>query len=370
MDVLLLVFGIVFFIGLIIVHELGHFIVARRNGVDVEEFGIGFPPTIWSKRMKSGFDFSINLLPLGGFVRLRGENEAEKGKGTLGAATLWAKVKIMLAGVTANLAVAYILLVILALVGMPRLIENQYTVQTDTKVVQDVRNKNVVLVAEVLDDTPAERAGIEAGDRIISVNGERITGPEQVGGITSAHAGQEVPVVVQRGDKQETKTIRLNDKDEGKGYLGTVSETGQRGVQVRKSTWSAPIVAAGVTGQFAKLTMEGIGKALGNLFTGNGKKASEQVAGPVGIFVILREGTSLGINFVLMLVAIISLTLALINALPIPALDGGRLFVTLLFRAIRQPLTKRREDIIHGTGFLLLMALFVLITIVDIKRFF
>src|SRR5690606_23109621 len=109
--------------------------------------------------------------------------------------------------------------------------------------------------------------------------------------------------------------------------------------------------------------------ALVSLFQGDGAKASSQVAGPVGIFVILKDGSMLGYEFMLLIIAVISLTLAIMNALPIPALDGGRLFVTLLFRALRKPLNKRTEELIHGTGFMLLIGLFILITIVDVKRF-
>ena len=102
---------------------------------------------------------------------------------------------------------------------------------------------------------------------------------------------------------------------------------------------------------------------------GDGKKASEQVSGIVGVGYIIGKGSALGLQFILLIIAIISLTLAIMNVLPIPALDGGRLFVTLLFRALRKPLTQRKEEWIHGTGFVLLMVLFLLITIVDIKRF-
>src|SRR5690606_28379603 len=128
----------------------------------------------------------------------------------------------------------------------------------------------------------------------------------------------------------------------------------------RRSTWSAPLVAVGTAGQFTWLTLNGIGIAIGDVFRGDSGKAAAQVAGPVGIFVLLKDGSYLGVEFILMIIAVISLTLAIMNALPIPALDGGKLFVTLLFRALKKPLSPRTEDLIHGTGFVLLMALFVL----------
>ena len=142
----LLFLGLVLFIGLVVVHELGHFIVARRNGVEAEEFGIGFPPRVWKKRIKSkrgDFDFTLNALPLGGFVKLKGEHDADGGKGSFGAASLKVKTKIMLAGVAMNLITALVLFTLLALVGMPKLItkdsglinEDQFSVKSDEHVV-------------------------------------------------------------------------------------------------------------------------------------------------------------------------------------------------------------------------------------------
>lgn len=354
-------------------HEWGHFIVARRGGVEVEEFGIGFPPKVWGKKVKtakSKFLFTINLLPLGGFVRLKGEHDSDVRPGSFGAAPLKTKVKIMLAGVAVNFLIAYVMLAILAATGIPKLIDNQYTVASDTKVIQQVKDADVVLVDSVVGSSPAEQAGIQVGDRIIKINGEQITSPDKVAEITKANAGKPVEVVVNRNGQEVAVNTTLNAENTGNGFLGVASSSGRSGLEVQRSTWSSPIVAAGLIKQFSELTFKGLGTAVGSLAKGDTEKASEQVSGPVGIFYILREGGKLGISFVLMIIAIISLTLALINALPIPALDGGRLFVTLLYRLLRKPLTKKHEDIIHGSGFALLMLLFVLITIVDIRRFF
>ncbi len=155
-------------------------------------------------------------------------------------------------------------------------------------------------------------------------------------------------------------------------------------MDVIRSTWSAPIVAAGVIKQYTVLTFEGLGKALAGLggtiagvVTGNTHarqaaqaEASSQVTGPVGIFFVLKYGSTLGIRFVLFIVAIISLTLAIMNVLPIPALDGGRLWLLLISRAVRRPLSAKREESITAAGFAILMTLVILVTIVDVKRFF
>lgn len=372
MTVFLLILGLVLFIGLVIAHEWGHFIAARRSGVEVEEFGVGFPPKVWGKKVKtdkSKFELTINLLPLGGFVRMKGENDADIRPGSFGAASLPNKIKIMLAGVGMNLLVAFLLLTFLAVAGMPKIIDHQFSVPSDTKTIQEVQHADVVLAAEVVANSPAEHAGIKENDRLLSIAGQQISNTEQVAEATGANAGKTVQVSVERAGQQKSFEVTLNKENTGDGYLGIASSSGRSGIEMTRSTWSAPIVAGGLVMQFSELTYKALGTAVSSLFKGDTAKASEQVAGPVGIYYILQEGSKIGINFVLMIVAIISLTLALVNILPIPALDGGRLFVMLLFRGLKLPLTQKREEWIHGAGFVLLMGLFVLITIVDVKRF-
>lgn len=375
MSVVLLILGLVLFVGLVVVHELGHFVAARRNGVDVEEFGIGFPPTAWSRKLASGLLLSFNWLPLGGFVRLKGEHDSATSKGSFGAAPLSAKIKIMIAGVGMNLLTAFVILTFLALVGMPKLLDNQFTIARDTTV-----TKNRVLAGYVEPDSPASKAGLQAQDHLVGISQGQtrypITSADELPKITKKTAGQPVNIIIERSGKEQTlSTTVRSDKEveaskktnEPKGYLG-VSPTE---FTLRRSTWSAPVVAVGFMKQLTVETFKGIGNALWNAVRGNGKEASSQVSGPVGIFVILKDGSLLGFQFVLMIIAIISLTLAIMNVLPIPALDGGRLFVTLLFRKVlRRPLSQSLEERIHGTGFAALMLLFILITFVDVKRFF
>lgn len=360
------------FVGLVVVHEWGHFIAARRGGVEVDEFGVGFPPKVWGRKVKtkkSKFLFTINALPLGGFVRLKGETDSDTRKGSYGAAPLGRKVKIMTAGVIMNLLVAVFLFTVLAWIGMPKLVDNQFTVANDTKLIQEVKNPNSVLINDVSDNSPAAKAGLKDGDQIVSFAGTEITKTATVGEVAKANAGKEVPITVVRGDQTATYTVTLNAENTGDGYLGVVSESGATGREVRRSTWSAPVVGVGITVQFTELTFKGLGTAISSLAQGDTQTAKDQVSGPVGIAYILNEVSKIGFNFVLMVIAIISLTLAIMNILPIPALDGGRLFVTLLFHAMRKPLSKKTEELIHGTGFVALMGLFVLITVLDVDRF-
>jgi regulator of sigma E protease len=380
MSVGLLILGLALFVLLIIVHEMGHFIVARRNGVEAEEFGIFFPPKIWSRKVKGkkgkkGFLFSINVLPLGGFVKLKGEHDADTGKGTYGAAKLSIKVKILVAGVAMNLLVAFILLTALAWLGMPKLVDNQFTIKSDTHIV-----KNETLVGNVQPGSPAAKAGLQTGDKLTAIGlvGQQptaVVSAYKLPTVTKEYAGKQVELLYVRNDKPAKATITLlspqtvakSDKSSNpKGYLG-VSPTQYT---LQRSFWSAPVVAIGLIGQFTALTFHGLGTAIMGLVHGNTAQAESQVSGPVGIFEILKDGTLLGYQFVLMIIAIISLSLAIMNILPIPALDGGKLFVTLLARALHKRLTEAVENWVYGTGFVLLMTLIVLITIADVRRYF
>jgi regulator of sigma E protease len=451
MQLIIFVIGFLLFIGLVIVHEWGHFIAARRSGVYVEEFGLGFPPRAWGRKQKSGMILSLNWLPLGGFVKMKGEHDSDMRKGSFGAATLWQKTKIMLAGVTMNLLVALILFTILAWVGMPSVIskdtigEDQFTVASDTKVI-----RAEVLVGAIDKGSPADRLGLKSSDSILTISGNgqtfAVKDRSHLQKATAALAGQNVQIIYKRqgkilagftrlvgmkeinkkvisdaGLKPTDQIISLKDgsrtlhvqseqdlyqaieKFKGDsiqisyarggnieikdmtlippGHLGIIPNN----LQVQRSTWSAPVVAVGLSKQLTVLTFKGLGKALGGLgslvagvATGNHQarvngqsEASDQVGGPVAIVNALWNTGSLGFVFMLLIIAIISLTLAIMNILPIPALDGGRLFLMLVSRGVfKKPLSKAMEERIVGAGMAVLLLLVALITIVDVKRFF
>lgn len=384
MGIFLLIVGLLLFIGLVVVHEVGHFLAARRGGVDVEEFGIFFPPRLYKRKTKAGYNFTVNLLPLGGFVKLKGEHDSDTGKGTYGAAPTRTKVKIMLAGVFMNLVTALAMFTLLALIGMPKLLDNQFTVKSDTKVA-----KHEVMIGYVEPKSPAEKAGLNARDQLVSIAGAKVTTADNLPTLTKQHAGKPVRIVYVHNGKQQMTTATLLSKHEvdasqksnsPKGYLGITPTE----FTLQRSTWSAPIVAVGLSAQLTGLTFQGLGHALaglGGIFagavTGNHSArenaqttASSQVSGPVGIFVVLRDGSLLGYQFMLLIIAVISLTLAIMNVLPIPALDGGRLFVMAISRLTKKPVSPQMEEAIYGTGFAVLMLLIIVISIVDVKRFF
>lgn len=359
---MLIVLGIVLFISLVIVHEFGHFWAAKKNGVEVEEFGIGFPPRIWGKRFKGDNTlYSINLLPLGGFVKLKGEHDADKQPGSYGAAPFSKKTFIIVAGVAMNLIAAALILSVLSFTGLPRVLPNQYSVASDTVV-----NRQDVVVTFVSKGGSADLAGVEIGDHLQSFDGVAISEAEQLFELTEARIGRHVEVVVERDNKILKLTSNLPKTRTDKGILGLTPGD----IIYERSTWSAPIKGVVLTGQLAWETLVGVIRTLGQLISGQGSVAAENVTGPVGIVVLLNQVSSYGLTNVLFFIALISLTLAVMNILPIPALDGGRLFVSGLFKLLKKPLNATTEERIHATGMTLLIGLIILISIVDVRRFF
>lgn len=377
--------------------------MARRGGVDVEEFGIFFPPRLFKKRMKGGWDFTINALPLGGFVKLKGEHDTDTEKGSYGASSVWTKTKIMAAGVVMNLITALVLFTLLALVGIPKLLDNQFTIKSDTKIA-----KQKVLVTFVEKGSPAAKAGLQAQDTLLAIGPAghltEVKNADTLPALTQKYAGQTVQIKYARSGDVKTATTTLNDTktvqdsrkaveeklqntkldcatiEPAKGYLGITPAS----YTLQRSTWSAPVTAVGLTAQMTALTFEGLGKALGgvgsaiaglatnnNVARSNGLcNASNQVGGPVAIYFVLKDGSTIGLQYVLFIIAIISLTLAIMNILPIPALDGGRLWLTLISRAFKRPLSPRTEELVNASGFIFLMLLVILITFVDVHRRF
>lgn len=378
MDLIIgIIVGIIVLVILVAVHELGHGIVAMRNGVVLEEFGIGFPPRAWSKKLKNGVLFSLNWLPLGGFVKLQGEHDAATKKGDYGAATFWQKTKILLAGVLINWVVAAFLLTVLALVGLPKILPNQFVVPADAHQVTQS-----VTLSSLVKGYPAAEAGLKDGDKITTLDGQSIDTTYRFIALTKENKGKTVSIQYVRDGKDGTATVAL--RDAGSAVFGsTLSQQ-----QSIRATWSAPIVGIATTGQFTWVTIQGLGQLVGNLVSGlvgqlssnqttrqdagtNLAAAGDSVAGPIGILgTIFPAASKAGPIEVLFLAAIISLTLAVMNILPIPALDGGRWFVMTLYKLRKKTLTKEREEKIQAIGFSTLIILIILVTIGDVTKLF
>lgn len=400
------IIGLVILMLLVVAHEFGHFMMARRNGVKVNEFGIGFPPRMiaWTKKeveingekrlkwiripkeewkdKQDGLVFSLNWLPIGGFCSMDGESAADKRKGTFGASSFWAKTKILFGGVAMNWLVAFVILTILAFTGMPQFLENQFYLSNDAEVVEVERG---VIVKEVLDNSPAAKAGFEREDKIIKVGDTEVKTSEEVVNFGKEHAGKEVKYTIKRGDQTQELAVKLNGSDE-KYSLGVSMAT--YGQSLIRSTWSAPIVGAGLTLQLTGETFKSLGDLLWNLVSGVIRQFSfddavreegrndigvvgDSVSGPVGIIgVIFPTFASTGVTNLAFLAALISVSLACMNILPIPALDGGRWLLIAIYKLRRKELTKETEEKIVSRAFMMLLGLIVLITILDITKLF
>ena len=378
--------GLFVLVLLVVLHELGHAIVAKRNGVKVEEFGIGFPPAAKKWKVKQSFlgkdvTFSLNWLPLGGFVRLKGEYDSAKGEGTYGGSTFWVKTKILLAGVVMNWITAIVLFTALAVIGMPKVLPNQVQLPFDI----DVR-RSPVTIAKITPNSPADKIGLKVNDELIKINGQSLTEAEKLPVITKQSSGKKVRVEYRRDGKESSLDIQLNDEKTVKagGYLGVVPSQAEK----MYSTWSAPIMGVATTGQLSYETIKGVGVLLvktvhgsiGQIFGSAELKESartdlasvgESVAGPIGILgVLFPSVVNSGIEQIIFVAALISLTLAVMNILPIPALDGGRWFTMTIFRLFKKDLTKEREENIQATGMLILLILTILVTISDVGKLF
>ena len=390
----LFVIGLLLFQLLIILHEYGHFLVAKRHGVTVKEFGLGLPPRLIGKTMGRGIFrcyYSLNWLPIGGFVRLKGESDSATGDGTYGSCSLYTKAKIILAGVAVNFIIAVFLFSILALVGIPRFLpaepltsEQQFTIANDTKII-DSR----VIVTFVDEGSPAESMGLQPGDQVLTVNNQEITSHADLRTTTTELAGQEVVLTILRNRQTTYHQASLRTADEvnssaterqrclsqtdddvscprAQGHLGVYTTD----LVLQRSTWSAPITGLALGIQYTKVTLQGLWQAVSSLATGDAGTAGQNTAGPLGILFILQASATYGAPYLLMIVALISLTLAIMNTLPIPALDGGRLALTVLFRKVlKKPLKRRLEERIVGTSMVALLILIAVITVADIKRF-
>ena len=394
--------GLLMLVLLVTAHEFGHFLMARRNGVEVEEFGICFPPRAiawrkvdgkWRRLKKSEWDnapgegtiLSLNWLPIGGFCQMKGESDADNAKGSFGKATYWRKTKILFGGVLANWLVAVLILTVLAWVGMPHYLENQFQVDGDTQVIA----LSNVKVTEVKEGSPAEDAGIKKDDELISIrkiNSDGFYFIKDVNGLLEydkENAGEEVYITYNRGGKTITSQTKLNNID-AEYILGA----GVTGEAIYRSTWSAPIVGVGLTFQITGETFKGLGQLFVNLFSGvfkqinpseevrqSGaeelKSAGDSVSGPIGIVgvlfpAVLQNGGAALFFFV----ALISVSLACMNVLPIPALDGGRWLMITIARLKRKRLTKKTEEKIVSRSFIVIIIIALIVTILDVMRIF
>lgn len=367
--ILTIIFVIILFAALVVGHELGHFLLAKRNGIKVEEFGLGFPPRIGHGRQIGETLYTLNWLPLGGFVRLAGEDGDAETAGTFAAASLWAKTKTLLAGVGMNLVMAFLILFVLCLTGLPGL-----GAQFEPSFLHPgYAQPKELLLATVGANSPAASLGLKRGDYVLAANGVRLSSDDQLRQFTASHAGQTVTLKLRQHGNVETRTVKLRQPSE-QGVLGV---TTQPVYKLRYNLGEAIAAAAWITGALFVATVVAvvgllvhIPSLIMGLFSSQIPAAATAASGPVGIIVILTSLSSLGLSYIFLFMANISVALAGFNVLPLPALDGGRLAVAVVRRITKGRISTEAEGLYHGIGFLALLALVALISIYDLRKFF
>ncbi len=345
---------------LVLVHEFGHYIIARKNGIRVDEFGLGYPPRIWAKKFGETI-FSINILPFGGFVRILGENpDEDTSEKVVSEESFQSKKKsvqaaVLVGGVGFNLIFAWLLISIGLMFGLPVLGGDTTT-----------NDSGRLIVHSVSKNSPAEDAMIKRGDTIarISVNSTVETKPTPEKILNFVANNQEGEILLQITDKitkqsREVKLIPRDIRGDGKKLIGLSSE-----VIVKHPPHIALWEGAKMTLEITKDTALGITGFIIDLF--KAQSNFSQMAGPVGIVGITGDAISLGIMHLIFFVAMISINLAVINLIPFPALDGGRLLFILIESIIGRPIKPKVVNITNVIGFALLLILMVAVTYNDI----
>ncbi len=343
---------------LLLIHELGHFVFAKKFGMKVEEFGIGIPPRIIGKKIKETI-YSINLLPIGAFVRIKGENGESEDKDSFSQKPIWQRAIVLLAGVASFWVVAFLIFIFLFSTGVPGAISDDF----EGKII----GESEVMLIEIQKDTPAYEAGLKMGDRVVSLENKERTEPRKVKDFiqfSEQNRGEEIVMEVKRGSEVFEKSVLIRESPpEGEGSIGVVL---QRVGMLSYPWYQAPLKAIETCFVMTYQIIEGLSSVLVRVFRGG--DVSAQIAGPVGIGGMISDQFSLGVNYFLNFIAIIALHLALFNILPIPALDGGRILFLGIEKLKGKPINPKTEQIVNGIFFLLLIGLMILVTVNDITK--
>jgi len=357
----LTLFAVVPVLGfLIFIHELGHFLAAKWMGVRVLEFGFGYPPRMIKMFEHGGVEYTLNWLPFGGFVRMAGEDGDEDDPHALPNVAPWRRIVVMLAGPFMNLVTAAVIFAILLMAGVPR-----FTGNPDAVPVQ---------IVAVSPGSPAEQAGLQPGDVIVSINGEEITGMKNVVSTINENAGKEISLVVQRGDSQVTLTLRPRLPDEipaGQGSIGVQIQPYAPKDQIKIVKYG-PVEAliGGVqeTWNTIVLMIDGLVQLIRGLILPSVPAPEGGVGGLIAIGRITAEVARQGWRDLLRLTAFLSINLAILNLLPIPALDGGRIVFALAEMISRKRIPPEKEAMIHLAGFVILIGFMIIVTFMDISN--
>ena len=328
--------SIIIFLLVILIHEFGHFIVAKMNGVSVLEFSIGMGPKLFQKE-SNGTLYSLRLLPVGGYCQLEGEDEENDSPNSLNNQSPFVRLKVILAGAIMNFVLAFILLILLMSVSR---------VSTE--------------VSGVLENSPAYSSGIQAGDKIVSINGQMLEDGEQVLESIKKSKG-DLDIVLLRNEKSKnikvTPRLENNNRKIGVNFQ---EEYNIKNFNIIKGLEKGIATFLNLTGMLYKF--------LGMLITG--KLGLGGVSGPVGVVKEIGNAAKTGAANLIFLLAYININLGVFNLLPIPALDGGRAIFILIEMIFGKKISQEKEGYIHMVGLILLLGLIAIVTIKDVIKLF
>ena len=341
---------IIVLVVLILVHEFGHFISAKRSGIRVDEFGIGFPPKIIGKKVGET-EYSINLLPLGGFVKIYGEHDTEITEADKNRAfynqPAWKRSVVLLAGVTMNILLGWLVLTTIFTTGVPE----------------------HLMITQVAKDSPAMQAEIKQSDIILeaSAGSTTLTDPiatEELIQLTKSNPAEILSLQIQRGKETvNTSAFIRPDPPEGQGAIGIAMVE----IGFPKAPFPQNIIDGTIsTGRTLKLITVSFFQLIIGIFTQ--PEILEGVAGPVGILSIATSAGNIGIVYLAQLMALISLNLAVLNLIPFPALDGGQFLMVLVEKITGKTIPIKAKIITNTIGMGVLLLLMVLVTIKDVGR--
>lgn len=341
MNVLNIIFIVLLFSFIVLFHELGHFIFAKRSGIGIIEFAVGMGPKIWSTK-KGETEYSIRLIPVGGFVAMAGEDGAENDSeithmDSFDEKTIWQRLQTIAAGPIFNVILTVILLSgVFTYVGSP-----------------------TTEIANVVKNTPAYEVGVRPGDNILEINGAKINNWEDVGENIDKNGAKKAELVVERNGEEKTFEITPQKTEENRYVVGIESKLNKNPlIAIKKAfvaTWEMSV-------QMVTFVVQ--------LFTGNlNMKVTDAVGGPVAVISVVNEASKFGVANLVYVMAVISLNLGILNLLPIPALDGFRILMLIIeFLRGGKKFDREKEGMVNFIGFAVLMAFVVFITYNDILK--
>jgi regulator of sigma E protease len=362
--IIILALAFLSLIALMIIHEFGHFIIAKKFGVRVEEFGVGYPPRIFGKKFGDTI-YSINWIPLGAFVRIYGEEGGVDDYRSFAGLKIWQRVLIVIGGVAAFWIASIVIFSVLFAMGSDLPISDDQ--------VMGVTNPRLTII-EVQANSAADEAGLKKGDVVTAINAGGIETPidtvTKFREVTSQNKGNEIGLeVLRNGKSQEVLLTPKADVAEGEGPVGVGIQ--RMATLIEKYPWyQAPVQGVIYTWQVTVGTIVGLWAIFSQLFAGQGMPEGAQFAGPLGITVFLANAASYGVGFFLYFIGSLSVAVAVFNLFPIPALDGGKLIFLIIEKIKGKPISVQVEQGVTVFFFFLLIVMSIYITVrFDIPRF-